>query len=206
MAESLGDREKITSRLNGTVCLYKNEPVLVETRNHKDKKTVSILSLEGEPSEVDYTSDDFSYTFGVIGYVNHLGTASYLTRIPVRRWKQGLSETNVNVLNSKGFSARTLLKSKGFSDMIKNKYPSLKKAAEELSSGRCESIAVSHNFAFITEGIDFYSLEYRGRKIGEASILNEETGEFKIRLSLKMNFSTTSFKIRRELGFNVQIV
>lgn len=133
----------------------------------EDRCCNSIVTLGGEPNwflcwngsdgirgrhtltgnEKFFKIEDFDPTPVHIGYVNLNTTCYYISRVPFRQWKQGLRSANMATLYEDNMMYcgvdEILLRSEGFCQAYKNKYPSLESI---LSSNDMKLRAFSHEY------------------------------------------------------------
>lgn len=98
MAHRFYHVEDAVSKLNRTVCLWKNEPYYIKVDADIHYDIVHGLHLKnpnGDYEKINYTSDDFSYDIFDLGYFFQRGKAYYVTRIPRRIHTEGLRPQNV---------------------------------------------------------------------------------------------------------------
>lgn len=109
-----------------------------------------------------------------MGYFNHKGKAYYVSRAPVRQYKQGLTAKNCTIVDVKGKPVRDItfdlmLRTEGFVDMVNGKYPSFKQAGAMLGDEEQSSVAVSRTFAFVIDHeLDSLFLLHKGIRCGMA--------------------------------------
>ena len=160
-------------RLDGTVCLFDGKPVLVQVADQKDIVRIcpvdKIHSIHPKMWDlVKYTDDKFSYKSPPLGYINYKRSASYLTRIPDRKQRQGLT---LDVITARpkmvsGYSLESALFSQGYIDCVANKYPTIDEATQTLESDKAESVAISRHTALSYLGRNVLGLNYKGRQVG----------------------------------------
>lgn len=116
-------------------------------------------------------SDKIDLTPLPLGYVNFKRGSTYLTRIPQRRWKQGLDYRGIR---SQGLDYREddWFTSRAMLDCFNTKYPSYLEALFLLEEDR-PCVAFSSKWAVDYEGAVFF----RGTKVGkiEGEITLKET-------------------------------
>ena len=115
----------------------------------EDRCCNSIVSLGGEPfwylyysaydgirgrhiltgEELYFSREAFDPTPVHIGYMNGKGFTKYLSRLPIRQWKQGLRSANMAILGEDGtittYLGEDVCSSKAFYDAYMGRYPSL---------------------------------------------------------------------------------
>lgn len=99
-----------------------------------------------------------------LGYMNTRRNSYYVSRVPVRRYKQGLNRQNIAVgaLNIEpGLNRGDTIRCVELARCILNKYPSLDECLEKLQDGR--NACAFHRHWAITAGGE---LHYRGNPVG----------------------------------------
>jgi hypothetical protein len=160
-------------RLDGTVCLYDGKPVHVQVMDTKDMVRIcpidKVYTLHpAQWEQVKYTDDKFSYKSPPLGYVNSNGKATYLTRIPDRKQRQGLT---LDIITTRpkmlpGYSFEQSFYTQGYIDCVLNKYPTLDEALALLEKGKAEAVAISRSTALSFLGRNVVGLNYKGRQVG----------------------------------------
>jgi len=109
----------------------------------------------------------------LVGYVNKTNLlCEYITRMPVRRYKQGLCGDNLNIPRKLAYSTARLFPDEGFASMLKGEYPSFKEVIKTLLASHSVNPDVSYKKAFHRQLAVSYSsaekmlLHYRGAPIG----------------------------------------
>ncbi len=186
MGLRLSDVGDIQHNYQLSVLYYDRHPVLVSRAN-----VAMDLGRREYSSQLGYTPlpfinrpndepkhwafwDDPKWSEGPfrLGYVNGLTSLDLTTvafmasRIPLRRWKQGLSDENLFLANGDGFWS--ILQHKEFTNMLTGSYPSMQTAQERLGD-KVRRVAFSRHWAVGLEDDKAKSLWFRGNKIGEAA-------------------------------------
>ena len=78
---------------NETYLKYKGEVVNVFCHEAR------VIEIDGEIAVYEKVRKDFSYTVPRAGYYNYNGYALFLSRVPHRIWKRGLSKDGYDLLN-----------------------------------------------------------------------------------------------------------
>jgi hypothetical protein len=170
--------EEAESRLRSTVVMYDGKPVWVD---HVVRGTgpsglsVQIYSLPRlrEKREVDLFDPKLNMRNIPLGYVNYGHDALYLTRMPARRFKQGLNSENVHIPRDKMFNEHgdrinwgTIYSSQGFADSMSGKFPSFEEAAKKLADeSEFKSVAFSRVFALSRNPLGLNILLYKGNEV-----------------------------------------
>jgi hypothetical protein len=157
------DAEYARSRLLTTYVRYKqtvvkvldiNEDMTCDVQNLKTgrmmRTSVEKLNLKSMP----------------LGYVNFNRNCGYLSRIPKRHdWRQGIRAANV--------SSRELI-NKGLVNTVYNIYPNFYAALEEVSTGRCNTLAFSREFCINREFSIFYkTMGLVGKVVDKKPVLHK---------------------------------
>ena len=121
-----------------------------------------------------------------LGYVNNVKTTSFLSRMPKRRWKQGLSPAVLSLNVSEFF-----LQSKALGNCILNRYPSFDKAYELIKEEKKLSCAFNREWA-LRVGVLDPDIMFRGTSVG---IYTELGG---VSLKPKYEYLTESFEEARK--------
>ena len=94
-----------------------------------------------------------------LGFVNYFDEAVFVTRIPKKQWKQGLTEGNLyNLTNGGGFYP----KEQCLDNVIANRYPSVEMCLESVETGEAMSMAFCRNYAIGAKQLKGYELLYKG--------------------------------------------
>lgn len=141
--------DEFRDRYLHTIITFKGEPVYITDvyrGRSRDAEREGEIKFIYAPLPYDYnreskqvrelaTHPDFSDSFENLGYANAFSTISYsgedlikygvyITRIPVRRNKQGLFSENLHIPKNTGRSFLDLMYQTEFVDMLQGKYPS----------------------------------------------------------------------------------
>ena len=167
--------EEVTMRLGSTIVRYDGEPVYVSNVSMGDDGVprIHILPLpvktmndydevRAEPKTLRkvVNSRHFDFEPFLLGYANLAKWgAIFLTRAPVRKFKQGLNSGNL--VNDKGVNFKTLMADEGFKQALKNEYPTL---GEAVSKAKAKSITVAfcRELAVSSRELGYFILEYKG--------------------------------------------
>lgn len=152
----------INQRLTGSVVRYKGEPVLVgEVVGAKGHVSITHLYTD-ENERVLYT--DLDLTPVPLGNTFVNGNVAFIQRKPARKWKQGLSNDNMNV---KSFVPVRGLRntSDAVIRTIKGEYPSIEDAFQKVRSGEYQGCPFSREWAVVMYDGDL-SIVHRGEIVG----------------------------------------
>lgn len=170
----------LAQKLDGTICRYKGDPVLVRV-DDAVLNLYPVTDTRGKRiARINPSDPDFDIAGVPLGYIQSADNINvwYLSRIPVRRTKQGLEPRSVRVRNISGTNvdhktpAQIVIYTEGFKQMVLNQYIPLGDAMKLLrdrwasDSTPAWQVAISRNIAL---GIDkqgiikvFYKTEYVG--------------------------------------------
>jgi hypothetical protein len=164
--------EDIRQLYDRSLVLYKNKPVYInDIGNDGDVQFLDLFSQRIRTAA--FSMKDFTAPLRRLGFINTMGSVVYASRIPIRRYKVGLSEENVkfdslgvNYLKGK---ADTIARLTGLSvpeigDALFNKYPSLEEAISFVRKFK-GAMAFDKQFAVSSEG----GLFYKTQLVGSAS-------------------------------------
>lgn len=164
-------------RLSGTVILFDGKPVFIDAINYandSDDIVLSGLSLpKFTPNEPISLHDPRWEAFDFpLGFMNTSYHAYYLSRRPVRRNRQGLSNDNMNATRADGQYGqhfRELIEDPGFCDMFSNTYPTVREAEVRLRATDAQSAAFHKTLALVKDPTGVLKLSYKGRLVGYGS-------------------------------------
>ena len=175
--------QDIRQRLEGGIIFYNGLPHYVTNARSGSSRPLSLVPLtdmNGEPFNVSLDDDLLDISSQKLGYVNHRNNAYYLSRIPVRRYKQSLCLNSLEIFspsqnasvynagNGSGNSglARDILFGLSAHHMFTNSYPSSKGAIKQLQSGSVNSIALSRNVAVTRNDFGVCHVWYKSQNVG----------------------------------------
>lgn len=163
------------SRLHNSIVRYGESPVWLQLKPG-NMFTLAPLYTGSAWKQIDVipTDERIDVSTPPLGWINYkydgFHYAVYIERGPVRKWRQGLCSTNTqSYYLTKGrpnkFNVKELMYSKGFEDMILNRYDTLAEAIKKLNSSDCVSVAVSRNIA-IGKKDSIYTIFYKKDEVG----------------------------------------
>ena len=178
MSVNYGDDYKYAyTRLQDTVVKANIDGVLEPfyVANIMNKKVVGWTCKEKQ-TEIELKYLDMTPV--QLGYCNikHNPTPSYVTRMPHRKWRQGLRDYNMVCM--KGKSKPTLLKT-DIRNTIMGVYPSLETCIEYITQGECKGMAFSRDFA-LGKGANSKTLKILFKDsmvVGEVKLLGPNNSE-----------------------------
>lgn len=152
----------------GTDYSYASERLTGSVVQSIDATPILIRDIAGQNVTISKLSDiDTYYTIQLsdidltpvkLGWINYKNGLAYVTRIPTRKWKQGLTSENLHIVYvDPGISVRTATKEMG--KTILGDYPSFQKVFQAYTENTKK--AFSRNWAFNSSFV-----MYNGRKVG----------------------------------------
>lgn len=160
--------EDAAMRLTGCVVQYDGEPVYVcgvfQSPESGIYTKISRLGKVGE-LRVSINKPEWDFTPVPTGYINYEKRCFYVSRVPIRKWKQGLHHDNVRVLPQLE-DPMALVRTSEFRNVVLNVYPSFQEVLSSLELG-FRSQAFSRKFCLhkiqMSDGV---SLLYMGHEVG----------------------------------------
>lgn len=149
--------EYANERLRGTIVNTKRGPSYINFINLNGIADITLLKNQ-EVVHIPYL--DIDLTPVQLGYLNLDKTCVFVSRIPSRSWKQGLSQETINYESSKPRAWPPF----ELYNTIENIYPSFEEARLMVNTKEREKVAFSREFAV---GKD--QLFYCGRLVGNCS-------------------------------------
>lgn len=185
--------EDAANRLHRSILRYKTVPVMlthVEGMSFRvhflDKEDEKLLADDVAKSKasglpylvVDGNDKDLDVESPPTGYVNiwdkKIATVAFLSRIPVRRYSQGLTVGNTSMINE--HTRHELItgrgdwpcKHKALADMIRNDYPSISKCLEALQDEDTEGLAFTRSLAAVRlqTNPEVLGLHWKSNRVG----------------------------------------
>lgn len=158
--------QDLEMRLNRSLVKYNGRPFFIEEvqpncvllGKYLDTQRLAICELPNKNLDIRPVP---------LGYVNLSSRAMYVSRIPRRKYKQGLNDQNILLKGYMldGVRVTDLLRSKNLCRCINDEYPSLSDAIKHAEEH--ESCAFSRKFAVRNEEeLGVLSLQYRGSAVG----------------------------------------
>lgn len=167
--------EQAQLRLKGSVVMYDGRPakVLDAFEEVKGEIGVNISPLPKLRDNIKVSLKDPKLNIREfrLGYVNAYNYAGYLTRMPGRQQKQGLSNGNVcfddEFQRMVGIGFENIIKRPEFADALMGIYPAFDKCVESLlNNAEMRSIAFCRRFALYQDPeLGYFELRYRGARI-----------------------------------------
>lgn len=159
------------SRLSGTMVKIDGAPAFIEYVG--DDRSLLYRRIGESGGRITYLGDpSIDITPVSLGYVNYPHGATYLTRVPKRRWKQGIDREGISVTGS-DFREGKWLESSEVACCIEGEYPT-KAVALALAIKKKSTVAFSRKFAVDYNG----GLFYRGKRVGSCDFKLDEVYSF----------------------------
>jgi len=161
------DSDYARQRLNSTVVRIGEDPIYLISEGGWEYRAIRLK--DGKDSTINIRKVDLNLNPVPLGYVNYGQEAYYLSRKPVRRWKQGLGEESLSVISHMAKKAIIprggIIASPALAYCIENKYPSIQKCYKKINSGLVNSMSFSRDFALGWKK-ELILLYYKGKEIG----------------------------------------
>ncbi len=170
--------EEVDDRMGGTICMYDDAPVFVIRAIAADRGVkIAYMPMPCTPGRYPELTTPGIKTAAVtdelwrahdfcLGYINRPIRAFYVSRIPVRRWKQGLNPHNLKPMVLLG-EYHHVLSDPHFTRMLRGDYPTLRAgaAAVMLQPG---IVAFDRRWAIEYTEHELYWLHYRGKQVASS--------------------------------------
>ena len=161
----------LADRLDGTICMYKDEPVLVGF--HSEDSLILYHPVTNIKLTTIHPADEhFDISSQELGYINlkdgDTNLVMYITRPPHKRWRQGLTYGSLTYQDIKGKNIyphhvpmEHVIRSQGFYDMLVDNYPSIKEALENY-----EVCAISKSVALEKTPSGVVQVYFKNQNVG----------------------------------------
>ncbi len=195
-------RDEAQLRLSNTVVIYDKAPIWVRQALHNDEGLIvlEVCRLKGNRTKVIELRDPKLNLRNLpLGYMNCTSNVRYLTRIPTRRYKQGLCRSNVHIPNldaevmggvinqqfyqeeeqpAPGADLQHIMGEEGFTHMMTGVYPAYANVMELLTDKKrpIQSMAFSRTLALAKDNIELIYIGYKGERVG----WSEDGEQFKL--------------------------
>ena len=148
-------------RLAESLVMYKGKPFYITEYDMAENRVSGFFPYTDKAARFTLPSVNLDIRPPRLGYVNYRGNAIYVSRYPVRRYKQGIHSQNItfSAMADKG----RLLRSPEFSQALMGDYPYFNGALRSLSSNT--SVAFNRHWALQKEAEGVH-LMYRGNPVG----------------------------------------
>lgn len=166
--------EDLQQMFDKSLCIFKNKPYYITRVGEGNTLALNLLTQREELIAIDQTN--CSAPTQRLGYVNVHGGVVYCSRIPVRRYKVGLSKENF-VANHAAFceyehgtmaavAQVSNLRGIELADCLMGRYPSLESAVERLKQGFVSAVAFDRQFAVCRQ----MQVYYKNNRVGKAKL------------------------------------
>lgn len=156
--------DEFKTRLNGTHLRYRGGVFYSEISGGSfptpdpDSWFFFMSDTQEKKDAIKVMNGDPDVTTGFkLGMYNGLDQAFYLVRLPVRKFKCGISNDNIRVIQpttgSKLLSLSSVIKTPGFMDMVNEKYPTYEESEKACRDGDMSCQAFSRQFAVTWDGL-----------------------------------------------------
>lgn len=126
----------LNQRLDNTVCRFRGIPYRVKFAGGNQLRLYSLSDKKDEGIVINKDDPDFDISGVPLGYVQiNPHTVAYVSRKPLRMWKQGISIDSLNVnfvSKNKALAYRFEIFSSAFEKMILHQYPTIEDARKLL--------------------------------------------------------------------------
>lgn len=173
-------------RLSHSLVMYDGRPFFIS--EVEGTTLLGTDTLTGKAKSVGLPAPLLDIRPVLLGYVNGREHATYCSRMPHRRYKQGLNSANLLLQEGARIRDKTsLIQSKAMAQCVLDKYPSLDEVYDEVSNAKRHSRAFHRYWSLHYTGGEI-GLNYRGLHVGafkagnlklmeSFSYLKEELGE-----------------------------
>lgn len=162
------DYEYARDKLTGSYIQHEN--VLAEVVEVFSDCRVVLMGLDGR--EFIANLSELNLEPPKLGYVNMNPFACYVSRMPVRHFRQGFRRNTIRATNSL-LGNMGIHIDKSFLNCYKNIYPDLDHAVESVYNEESSSKAFSKNFA-VSRMEELISLDYKGRQVGRVNTKTQD--------------------------------
>jgi hypothetical protein len=164
------DRD-VNIRLNGCILRYKGQPVQLSLAGQLKVFWAAL----GEPftdKQVIHSSDEYlDISSPPLGYVNQGGYVFYVSRIPHRKFKQGVCSDNVHIIHENPATRghyrhpNRVILTPGMVNTINGVYPSLEEALGGFRDRDIQGVAFSRKLAFVKDmDLDIIKVRHMGSR------------------------------------------
>jgi len=160
--------EDLSMRLEKSLISYKTRPFFVlEIANERSIFLFGKDTRSRKPIVVRLPSVDLNIRPVPLGYVNGVYKSWYVRRSPERKYKQGLSASNIRIKGPEMAMTRDdFIQSVGLSKCVLNEYPSFENALSYVRKNGGQR-AFSRRFCIVRdEGLASEVLAHRGQSVG----------------------------------------
>lgn len=184
MARGFLTKEDLNMRLDSTICMYQDAPVYVRTDLESADPNAIVIYEMGKLNryykKILVTSDEFSLAPLPLGYINLNENCCYVSRIPERRQKQGLSSQNLHISNRYDVGSQWWT-TKDFGNMVLGVYPTQRTAFNRVTNSDDENswaaCAFHRNFCYKKMDGNVIGMLYKERLI---ALYNDKSERFEL--------------------------
>ena len=164
-----GSVDDAMMRLNQSVIRFEGEPVFVTNVIVPGRERmigVGNRLSDGTCIQFDLDAEGTDYTPVPVGYVNLDSMSLYVSRFPIRKWKQGLHRDNSRLTPNDEFPVNDILRSKQLGLCIKGVFPTESEVLSTLHYNKVRSRAFCRDFSVSISSLGLKFLHYRGEAVG----------------------------------------
>jgi hypothetical protein len=169
--------QDIPQKIAESIFMYKGTPYYFKEGGGQMLELYDLEYGGGGPPkhQIKFTDDHFDFSSIPLGYVNYkkFELTAYLSRIPVRKVKQGINQHNSKFQYLPGSAKKkivnvtSLLFSQGFVEMAQRRYPSLEQALHGLRKlGGVGEIAINLSIALSIDEQGIIKVFYKNQYVG----------------------------------------
>lgn len=182
MWDNQGDAQMRTA---GSIVRWKGDPVYIKEVYINDNRKVAARMVNlrtGKQHRSILASKDWDWTPVPTGFVNVRSRTFYVSRVPIRKWKQGLHRDNVKIVPQNP-GGRDIIRTAEFAACVRRDYPSFEECMTRLDDKIAVSWAFHPEWAVERDPSGLTWLLHRSRKVGwlqdDEAKLGEEYGYLK---------------------------
>jgi len=163
------DRD-LTARLDNSICRYQGVPVYIRHTDANELTLYLLNNLQIVFKRISSDDEDLDISTIPMGYYQYTPRqVVYVSRRPVRRWKQGVEADALdfkflNVANARHINIYT----KAFEDMVMGRYPSLEETLKNFESSE-ETMEIAIHRDVVLEylpNLKLVHVHYKGEEVG----------------------------------------
>ena len=168
MAEAYRNQADLNQRIDSSICTWDGVPYYVRAYDVAYPE-VALYKLDSKLykpyMKVDHTDDRFVDRSPSLGYLNYMGHCFYISRMPYRRYNQGLRSDSIESICGNLPRDHRWFTSAAMSDCILGVYPSLRKARQTLDIFEATGVAVHRHIALKYIDRRLLGMYYRDRLV-----------------------------------------
>lgn len=160
----------LPARLDSTICLYQNKPVIIRTEGSDSKRIYlyDIINPSIRLKIIDSDDPDLDIGTPPLGYCQYsIDRVCFITRRPQRQFKQGIYSENCYIeYLTKGDYVHKW-SSQATYDMMTKKYQSFEHIFSLILQGKqYAEYALNNDIAFSTDGSKIIKVFFRNEEVG----------------------------------------